>query len=168
MLTLHDEPISIPKVVGAVLTMIRDRARQQGLRLVVDISPDCGALLADRTRIKQILLNLMSNAVKFTPPGGTVTLRVALSDNGGIRFQVCDTGVGIAPADQRRVFEPFTQVQSVFARSHEGTGLGLPLVKSLVEGHGGVVTLESEIGVGTTVTVDMPAERTLGRDVAAG
>ncbi len=158
-LTINEEPISVPKLVQAVLTMIRDRARQNGVRLNVDFAPVGGILMADNTRLKQILLNLLSNAVKFTPSGGIVTLRAGLNADGGVRFQVQDTGVGISAADIKRVFEPFAQVQSVFTRNHEGTGLGLPLVKSLTELLGGSVKMESEIGIGTKVTIDLPAWR---------
>ncbi|MFQ5959627.1 MAG: sensor histidine kinase, partial [Alphaproteobacteria bacterium] len=101
----------------------------------------------------------LSNAVKFTPAGGTVTTRVWHRLDGGYVFQVADTGIGIAPGEIPKVLSPFGQVESALSREFQGTGLGLPLTKSLVETHGGSFDLQSEPGVGTTVTVRLPAER---------
>jgi signal transduction histidine kinase len=116
--------------------------------------------------MKQILLNLLSNAVKFTPQGGLVTVFVRTEANGGIALGVSDTGVGIAPEDQQRVFQNFGQGRHDVVTADKGTGLGLPIVKGLVEAHDGRIALESEIGEGTTVTVHLPARRA-GRARAA-
>ena len=101
----------------------------------------------------------MSNAVKFTPPGGKVVLTVTADAAHGFAFKVIDTGIGMAPGDVPKVLAPFQQVDSTLSRKYEGTGLGLPLTKSLVELHGGTLDIASEPGAGTTVTVWLPAER---------
>ena len=110
----------------------------------------------------QILANLLSNAVKFTPSGGRVAVKAWCGPHGGYVFQVVDNGIGIALEDLPKALARFGQVDSGLQRAHEGTGLGLPLTKSLTELHGGSLDLESEVGVGTTVTVRFPAERVVG------
>ncbi len=116
-------------------------------------------LRADERKLKQILVNLLSNAVKFTDAGGEVTLKAWCRMNSGYVFQIVDTGIGIAPEDIPSAFSRFGQVDGNLNRQYEGTGLGLPLAKALVELHGGVLDLQSQVGVGTTVTVRFPAER---------
>ncbi len=109
--------------------------------------------------VKQILLNLLSNAIKFTSPKGTITVNAWIDPKEGYMLSVTDTGLGVAPGDIPKVMEPFGQIDSVVNRSHSGTGLGLPLTKSLVELHGGSFELQSTVDVGTTVTVRFPASR---------
>ncbi|MHA1568088.1 MAG: ATP-binding protein, partial [Alphaproteobacteria bacterium] len=109
--------------------------------------------------IRQILLNLLSNAAKFTPDGGRIDVRVCLDRNGDFLLSVADTGIGIAKEHMRAALTPFEQIGSAMVREHDGTGLGLPLVKSLAELHGGGLLIESEVGAGTTVTVRFPAKR---------
>ncbi len=116
-------------------------------------------LRADERKLKQILINLISNAIKFTEAGGVMTLRVWCRADSGFVFQVADTGIGIAPEDIPKALSKFGQVDSNLNRRFEGTGLGLPLTKCLVELHGGCFDLRSEIGVGTTATVRFPTER---------
>jgi len=111
--------------------------------------------------LKQVLLNLMTNAVKFTPAGGTLTVESWSNDLDGYVFRFRDTGIGIAPEDIPMVLTPFGQVESAISRIQQGTGLGLPLTKSIVELHGGSFELQSEVGVGTTVTVSFPARRSV-------
>jgi two-component system cell cycle sensor histidine kinase PleC len=111
--------------------------------------------------VKQMLLNLLSNAVKFTPEGGMVTLYTRIEDDGGFVFGVRDTGIGIAADDIPTVLTPFGQVASAFTRRHAGTGLGLPLVKSFAEAHGGRLELASAPGEGTDAAVVFPAARTV-------
>jgi signal transduction histidine kinase len=115
-------------------------------------------VLGDDRRIMQIVLNLLSNAIKFTPPNGTVCIHVEQS-SGRLLLKVTDTGIGIAVKDLPKVLERFGQVDSMLSRKHKGTGLGLPLVKELIELHGGSISIESEVGVGTVVTVGFPRER---------
>jgi len=124
------------------------------------VTPDLPPLLADERKLKQILINLLSNAVKFTPAGGAIRMAAAPDPaNGELVITVSDTGIGIAPADIARVMEPFGQVDNPINRKYRGTGLGLPLTKGLVELHGGSFQLESTPGVGTTVTIRLPARR---------
>ena len=116
--------------------------------------------MADDRAFKQILLNLLSNAVKFTPAGGRVTLDAKAASDDMIAIAVADTGIGIASDDQERIFEPFRRGEASVSRAHEGTGLGLTITKRLVELSGGRLTLESQIGLGTTVTIWLPAAQT--------
>ena len=117
--------------------------------------PDDLYIFADETRIKQVLLNLIGNAVKFTPQDGQVTVSADVLD-GRIVIAVSDTGIGISDADIAQVMEPFAQVADTIGRQHEGAGLGLPITKSLVDLHGGTIHLTSELGAGTVVTVSLP------------
>ena len=140
--------------------MVRPRAQENGVTLVIDIADNIPQAYVDERALKQIMLNLLSNATKFTPNGGDVTLSARLADDGDLLLCVCDTGIGIEPHLIEKVMEPFGQAEGPMARSYSGTGLGLPITKSLAELHGGEIMLESEAGVGTTVTVRMPGWRT--------
>ena len=130
------------------------------------MASDLPRLLADERRIKQVLINLLANAIKFTPRAGLVTV-VARQHPEGICICVDDTGIGIAPDDLSTVFENFSQVDSTIARKHEGAGLGLPLARQLMELHGGRLTLESVVSIGTAATMILPASRILARNRAA-
>ncbi len=138
---------------------MQQRAQKQNVHLILDLPEDPPALYADLRKLKQILVNLMSNAIKFTEAGGRVTMKVWCRGDSGYLFQVADTGIGIALEDIPKALSQFGQVDSTLGRRHEGTGLGLPLTKALVELHGGSLDLQSQLGVGTTVTVRFPAER---------
>jgi signal transduction histidine kinase len=129
---------------------------------VVEVPADLPDVHGDELRIKQIILNLLSNAIKFTPAAGTVTIHAEQSAS-GLFLEVSDTGIGIAEADLPKVLERFGQVDNNLSRKHHGTGLGLPLVKQLIELHGGSLSIMSEVNVGTTVTIAFP----LGRIIAA-
>ena len=131
------------------------------------MADDLPALYADNRKLKQILVNILANAIKFTDPGGRATLRVWCRAGSGYVFQVADTGIGIALEDIPKALAAFQQVDSDLNRKYEGTGLGLPLTKSLVELHGGSLDLQSEVGVGTTVTMRFPAERIVSEAEAA-
>ena len=139
--------------------MVKERAQSGDLSLECDVPPNLPGLRGDERKLKQVLLNLLSNAIKFTPAGGKVTLEVATDADRGFVFSVADTGIGIAPEDVARAMAPFGQVDGALSQTCEGTGLGLPLTKALVELHGGMLNLESEVGVGTSVTVCFPAWR---------
>jgi two-component system cell cycle sensor histidine kinase PleC len=116
-------------------------------------------LRGDERALKQVLLNLLSNAIKFTPGGGNVIVFAKLAQGGGVILGVSDTGVGIGPEDQERVFQNFGQGRHDVVTADKGTGLGLPIVKGLVEAHGGRIELLSTVGEGTTVIVELPADR---------
>ncbi len=157
---LFDEDLMLDEVVTRCVAMVGQRAQEAGVQLTTKLPASLPGLRADPRRLKQILINLLSNAVKFTPSGGEVTLK-AERVNEGLRISVCDSGIGIAKRDIARVLEPFGQVDSTLSRQYEGTGLGLPLTKRLVELHGADFCLTSEEGRGTEVTVTFPASRVL-------
>jgi signal transduction histidine kinase len=150
-LLLEPRHIDVAEMMQAVATLTRERARNQNLALTLHCPPDIGTIEADERRLKQALFNLISNATKFTPAGGTITVAVA-REGDELRFCVADTGVGIAEDDQARMFEKFER-----GTRQAGAGLGLSLVKSLVELHGGAVEIDSAPGRGTTVTCRLPA-----------
>ncbi len=156
---LYEENVDISVVADSVLRLVRQRAQKHGVKLELELSGESPALRVDVRKLKQILVNLLSNAIKFTKAGGTVTLKGWGRIESGYVFQVIDTGIGIALEDIPKALSQFGQVDNALNRQHEGTGLGLPLTKSLVELHGGSLDLQSDVGVGTTVTVRMPAER---------
>jgi signal transduction histidine kinase len=133
----------------------------------MDLAPDLPVLHADQRKLKQILVNLLSNAIKFTEPGGKVILKIWCRTESGHVFQVIDTGIGIALDDIPKALSRFGQVDGDLNRRYEGTGLGLPLTKALVELHGGAFDLQSKLGVGTTVTLRFPAERIVQSPQAA-
>ncbi|MBP2290348.1 sensor histidine kinase [Azospirillum rugosum] len=157
--SLHEESLSVRDLALHGLRQIEPLAGEKGIALAVQVPSSLPRLWADERAMTQVLLNLLSNAVKFTPAGGRTSLTASLTAEGALRLQVADTGIGIPAADLQRVLEPFQQVENVHTRRYPGTGLGLPLVKSLVELHGGRFTLESEPGEGTTATVTLPAFR---------
>ena len=151
---------------GYAVTVVDPRAafasatRFPGFRLICDWPDEAlPTLRADATKLRQVLINLMSNAVKFTEPGGAVTVSAAIADDGGMQIAIRDTGIGMTPAETEIALQPFGQVDNSLARAHEGTGLGLPLALRLVELHGGQLQIESVKGTGTTVTVWLPPER---------
>ena len=157
---LSETTVQVKPLFDAVARLIRERAVRAELRLDIAVTPDLPSLLADERKLKQILINLLSNAVKFTPAGGAVRMGASLdTKSGDLVITVADTGIGISPADIARVMEPFGQVDNAINRRLRGTGLGLPLTKGLVELHGGSFQIESTPGVGTTVTVRVPARR---------
>jgi PAS domain S-box-containing protein len=158
-LELDEEAVDVHTIIDACTVMIRERAAAAGVALKVGALDGVPALRGDSTRLKQVLLNLLSNAVKFTPEGGRVAVDVEVGADGSVSLRVADSGVGIAGADLASVLRPFGQAGDIMTRPHEGTGLGLSLVKSLTELHGGTLDIASEPGVGTTVTVRIPAER---------
>ena len=156
-----DEEVDLPDLVESAIKMLRERAEDKGIMLSRVFPQDCPGLRADPRHIKQIVLNLVSNAVKFTPAGGKIKLEVLVGDDRGLQIVVEDTGIGIEADNIEKALEPFGQVGDIYSRPFDGTGLGLPLAKSLVELHGGSMSLESEPGKGTTVTVHFPPQRTV-------
>ncbi len=158
---LRDEEVCPYDIVGAVERLVAERAKRAELKLSVDLPLGLPRLRADERKLKQVLLNLMSNAIKFTPEDGRVTLAAHLAADGSFIFEVSDTGIGIAAEDIPRAFAPFEQVDSRLSRQFEGTGLGLPLSDGFVKLHGGHLKLESQPGVGTKAIVRLPAERVI-------
>jgi two-component system cell cycle sensor histidine kinase PleC len=162
-LELNEEEVDVPHAIGVCRRIIDVRAEEAGLVLQTRLNRDLPYLRVDERAFKQIVLNLMSNAVKFTPPGGRVSVDARVDDTGCFVVEVSDTGIGIAAADISKALTPFGQVENLLTREHQGTGLGLPLVNSLVEQQDGTMTIESEPSRGTTVTIVFPAERVIDK-----
>ena len=157
---LREEDVTLRTVIEECLTLIRDRAEKSDILLVTDIEPRLPKLRCDERALKQVLLNFLSNAVKFTPPGGTVTMRARRAPD-GIAISVSDTGIGMNEADIAVALAAFGQIDSSISRQHHGTGLGLPISKSLIEMHDGTLTVKSAPNRGTTMTATFPASRTV-------
>jgi signal transduction histidine kinase len=154
---LEVDSFDVPAALDNALTLVRERAQRHGIGLQLQVAPEVGEMRADERKFKQILLNLLTNAVKFTPDGGRVDVRASLVD-GVLQVAVADTGIGIAAEDQAAVFEEFRQVGRHYTNKQEGTGLGLTLTRRFVELHGGTLTLESEPGRGSTFTFTLPSQ----------
>ena len=154
-MVLHKERFTVPDLVRSTLTILNERAEHEGVTLELVIPENMPPLNADRRKVKQVLLNYLSNALKFTPSGGTVTTHV--TDNPHeVRIEVQDTGIGIPEEDQAKLFKPFSQIDTSLTRKHLGTGLGLTLAKRFVELHGGQVWVQSEPGQGSTFGFSIP------------
>ncbi|MDA1089209.1 MAG: PAS-domain containing protein [Proteobacteria bacterium] len=160
-LELEEKDLDVPLLVGSCQRLITDRAYEAGVEFKIDVAKTLPALFADELRIKQILLNLLSNAIKFTHKGGSVTLRAKIDAEGRFELSVTDTGIGIEAKNIKTALSDFGQVDGTLSRKYEGTGLGLPLSKKLAEAHGAELFMESEPGIGTTVSVLFPKERTV-------
>ena len=165
-LVLRDTELDLGATIESCLTLVRTRADEGSVTLSSATPDDIPHVIADERLVKQMLLNLLSNAVKFTPRGGSVTLSLRSTVEWPLMIDVVDTGIGIAAEDLERAFEPFGQVDSSLQREYEGTGLGLPLVKAMIEAHGGKLILETAPGTGTTASLAFPAER-IQPDLAA-
>ncbi|MEX2222432.1 MAG: HAMP domain-containing sensor histidine kinase [Candidatus Rokuibacteriota bacterium] len=144
----------LPTAIENALTLLRERAGRRGITLHHAVDQRLGPIRGDERKIKQVLLNLLSNALKFTPEGGRIDVRAGLVD-GMADISVADTGIGIAPEDQEAVFEEFRQVGTA-AKKVEGTGLGLALSRKFVELHGGRIWITSQLGAGSTFTFTLP------------
>jgi signal transduction histidine kinase len=160
-LHLQEDVVDVAEVAEVCVRQMQLRAAESGLRLELALPASPLMLLGDASKLRQILFNLLSNALKFTPVEGHVLLKIEYASDGGINLVVKDSGVGMSPADIPLAMQPFTQLDNRLARRYEGTGLGLPLTRSLVELHGGSLRLESALSEGTTVTVAFPASRTI-------
>jgi len=176
-LEISDEIVDVSEAVRSCIRLCRARADSAGAKLVEDLPADLPLLRADRRRMKQILINLITNALKFTGGAGTVTIRGAVDTAGWLVIEVRDSGIGMTEREIDKALEPFGQVDSAINRRHPGTGLGLPLTKSMVEVHGGRLEIESQVGQGTMVRALFPVQRVVhdrgdvedsGRRAAAG
>jgi signal transduction histidine kinase len=146
----------LPLAIDNARTFVRERAAKHGIHVDVTVDERLGDFTGDERKIKQILLNLLSNAVKFTLEGGRIGIKARQVD-GSVEISVSDTGIGISPEDQAKIFEEFRQVGGDYAHKREGTGLGLTLAKKFVELHGGRIWVTSEVGKGSTFTFSLPA-----------
>lgn len=160
-LDMNFEEVHIGKSVNKCITILSERAEKGKVSITADVPKTLPPIVADRLRFIQILLNVLSNAVKFTKPGGKVSVSVRTQDREGevthFIVTIQDTGIGMSREDMDKAFQSFGQVDSGLNRKYEGTGLGLPLTKKLMDLHHGVITFDSELGVGTTVTLTFPA-----------
>jgi signal transduction histidine kinase len=154
---LEPTDFDLPSAIENALILVRERASRRGITLGRTIDERLGDIRADERKVKQVLLNLLSNALKFTPEGGSIDVRAGLQD-GAAAISVTDTGVGIAPEDQEAVFEEFRQVGTA-AKKVEGTGLGLALSRKFIELHGGRIWVKSQVGAGSTFTFTLPVRR---------
>jgi two-component system cell cycle sensor histidine kinase PleC len=158
---LTEEHVAIADIFDSAIRLVRERAARTGVTLLAPVAEDLPTVRADGRVLKQVLLNLVDNATKFTASGGHVVVTAAMAASGSLDITVKDNGIGI-PADRiEGVMQPFGQVDSSLSRKYGGTGLGLPLAKRFMEMHGGSLMLRSEFGVGTTVTARLPAERVI-------
>lgn len=156
---LAEEAVDLGDLVGQAARLLDDWAGRRGLEL--EVIPPAAPLVVrgDRRKLKQVVFNLLSNGIKFTPEGGRVSVHTGIDPQGQPELRVVDSGIGMSGDEVRRAIEPFTQIDSVLSRTVEGTGLGLPLVRALVGLHGGTFHLQSEPGAGTTAVVCLPAWR---------
>ncbi len=159
MADLELESIHLGESTGESVRFLELRAAEAEITIFNKIKDTNATILADRRMFKQIMVNLLSNAVKFTPGGGSLTISHSVNEKGETTIEVKDSGIGIAPSDIEAMVEPFRQADSRLSRGYEGTGLGLPLVKSLIKLHGGKIAIKSEIGSGTSVFITFPAEQ---------
>lgn len=156
-LELQEDTVDVSDLVEACVRLVQRQADKARVAILVAAEPAI-AMRADEMRLRQVVINLVSNAVKFTPEGGRVTVTAGTED-GGCTIRVADTGIGMSPEDIEKAVQPFAQVESHLTRRYEGTGLGLPIARKLVELHGGELRIESAPGRGTTVTVILPPSR---------
>jgi signal transduction histidine kinase len=158
-LELDEEVVDFARVYDGCRTLLQHRIAGNNLQVTLVLPDDPPLLRADERKIRQILFNLLSNAIRHTPSGGRITTAVYTHPDTGFVFSIIDSGTGMAPEDIPKALEPFGQVGDPMVKDEEGTGLGLPLTKALVELHGGTMEIASQLGVGTTVTVKMPPDR---------
>lgn len=162
-LEFHPEPVVMANLVGEVLAILRTAAAQKRIRVEAEIAPQLAETVIDPARLKQVLYNYVSNALKFTPDGGRIVVRARPEGEGAFLLEVEDAGIGIAPGDLSRLFAEFEQLDAGAAKRHAGTGLGLALTKRLVEAQGGTVGVQSTLGAGSTFHVILPRQPVRGR-----
>ena len=160
-LEINEDDVPACDVIDQTMRMFRENAAVDGIRLSFDVPDDEVILRVDPRQFRQVVINILSNAVKFTQRGGSVYVALEMVRDGSCRLTVEDTGIGIAEEDIPKVTDPFVQVESSLSRENGGTGLGLPLVKKIVELHGATLQISSKLGVGTRVTINVPAERVI-------
>jgi PAS domain S-box-containing protein len=156
---LHESHVKLPDLIRSCQRLVKDRAAAGKLSLQTRVAKNLPMLYADERAVKQIVINLLSNALKFTPAGGKIAVDARLDERGDFLLTVSDTGIGIAASDIEKAMASFSQLESSLNRKYAGTGLGLPLVRLLAELHGGSIDIESTVDVGTTVTVRFPQHR---------
>lgn len=160
-LALHEEAVHLEDLIQNSLSLAGERLAAAQLTIAVDCPAELSLLRADRRRTLQMLINLISNAIKFTPAGGHIDIRAGQTDDDRTFITIADTGIGMSEAELELAMQPFGQVNSKLNRAADGTGLGLPLVQAMIREHGGVLQIESTPNVGTAATLWFPAGRTM-------
>jgi signal transduction histidine kinase len=158
-MSLDEELIEIAALVKASAALLDQRGTHKRITLETELPKEAPLIRGDELKLRQVLLNLLSNAIKFTPEGGRVNVRLELAPNGELVIAVSDTGIGMSPDEITIALEPFGQVDNGLAKGYEGTGIGLPLAKRLVELHGGKLAVESVKDAGTTIRINLPVDR---------
>jgi two-component system cell cycle sensor histidine kinase PleC len=156
---LQEEFIPLGRLVQSSINTIRPIAQRKFIDIDSNIQNPSTMIYVDATKLKQVTLNLLSNSVKFTEPRGRIKVDSVLHKSGDLVLSISDTGIGIPPGQIERIFQPFEQVADHLTREHEGTGLGLPIAKALIELHGGELVLGSQPGAGTTARIRLPGDR---------
>ena len=159
VLEIESTEVDVPYVLNDVIELIQAAADKRDVEIISDTDKNLPSLYVDEHRFRQILINLTDNAVKFSNPGGVVTVSAGIDPRGNMAIRVADKGIGISEHDIPRILEPFQQVENVLVRTHEGAGLGLPLARSLTELMNGRFEVMSTVGEGTTVTLVFPRDR---------
>jgi signal transduction histidine kinase len=160
-LVLRFEEVRIPDVIAAAIAKAATRERRAGDCVTVNVAPSLPMVHADGRAVTQMVINLVSNALKFTPDEGSVTLTAFQRADGGVTIEVADTGIGMAPEEIPRAIAAFSQIDNNLSRRHEGTGLGLTIVNAMMQQHGGVLAIDSEKGRGTRIRLEFPAEKSI-------
>jgi signal transduction histidine kinase len=155
---LQPERVDLAELIGEVRDVLRGLAASKGLKMKVTVDPVVASAVVDPSRLKQVLYNYLSNAIKFTPENGLITIRITPEGIADFRLDVEDTGIGIREADLGRLFVEFQQLDAGSAKRYQGTGLGLALSKSIVETQGGRVQVRSAVGRGSTFSAILPRE----------
>ena len=158
-LELKIEKFQVHELITGSLDIFLEEASKRGIKINTDIDKAPDIMEGDKIRIRQVLFNLIGNSMKFTPDGGAITVSAGKTDSGFIKFSVTDTGIGIAGEDQKKLFRPFSQLDTPDTKRFAGTGLGLSICRKIVELHGGRIWLESEVGRGTVFIFKLPAAR---------
>jgi two-component system cell cycle sensor histidine kinase PleC len=161
-LSVEKEPVEFPPILSSCLLIVEAKAREKYIAVNCQVDRNLPLLLGDGLRLKQILINLLGNAVKFTPEKGRVSVEALVLDEDRAAITVTDTGIGMSPGEIETALRPFGQIDTGFNKRHEGTGLGLPIAYALTRMHGGELRIESEKGRGTRVTINLPTVRGTG------
>ena len=160
-LRLTESEVDLSQMISNVIRQQSPRAEVSGVSLHREGAEQAVRMRADERKLRQVLMNLVSNAIKFTPMGGEVQISLGRDDDSNVLIRVADTGIGIAAEDMPKVFSAFGKIDNAWSRRYEGTGLGIPLAKAMVELHDGSLTISSNVGSGTVVVVKLPRERVL-------
>lgn len=156
---LEEQIVAVGELVQAAVRTLAPIAQKKSIELSCELAQSATLVCVDQTKFRQIMVNLLSNGIKFTEPPGSILIESSVNGRGDLVISIKDTGIGIPPEHLERVLNPFEQVADHLTKENEGTGLGLPIARALIELHGGDLALSSELGIGTTVALRLPHER---------